>query len=158
MLHLPCGVYSPLGLMLTGSSFSMGIILWSPTSEVFCQVVLNGAELTHILFFLFNVPRCYCFLTIHSDPLLGTPSALRTVNSSWHRINKLLQTFLRGFGSYWHHSITQVLQIYQFFIQNVDLLFHQIPKVLSWTVEGYSDLTVTSKKPVWDHEICDMVG
>ncbi len=31
--------------------------------------------------------------------------------SSWHRFNKVLETFLRDFGPYWHDSITQLLQI-----------------------------------------------
>ncbi len=32
-------------------------------------------------------------------------------NSSWHRFNKVLETFLRDFDPYWHDSITQLLQI-----------------------------------------------
>ncbi len=40
-----------------------------------------------------------------------TPFAFRTLNSSWHRFNKVLETFLRDFGSYCHDSITQLLQI-----------------------------------------------
>ncbi len=33
------------------------------------------------------------------------------LNSSWDRFNKVLETFLRVFGPYWHDSITQLLQI-----------------------------------------------
>ncbi len=41
-----------------------------------------------------------------------TPFCLQNcLNSSWHRFNKMLETFLRDFGPYWHDSITQLLQI-----------------------------------------------
>ncbi len=36
-----------------------------------------------------------------------TPFFLQNcLNSSWHRFNKVLETFLRDFGPYWHDSIT----------------------------------------------------
>ncbi len=41
-----------------------------------------------------------------------TPFCLQNcLNSSRHRFNKVLETFLRDFGPYWHDSITQLLQI-----------------------------------------------
>ncbi len=62
-----------------------------------------------------------------------TPFSLQNcLNSSWHRFNKVLETFLRDFGPYWHDSITQWLQICRLHIHDVNLLFHHIPKVLYW--------------------------
>ncbi len=54
------------------------------------------------------------------------------LNSSWHKFNKVLETFLRDVGPYWHESITQLLQIYQLHIHDVNLPFLHIPKVLYW--------------------------
>ncbi len=78
---------------------------------------------------------------IHSlDTLLGTlastgldPFCLQNcLNSSWHRFNKVLETFLRDFGLYWYDNITQLLQICHLLIHDVNLSFHHIPKVLYW--------------------------
>ncbi len=33
------------------------------------------------------------------------------LNYSWHRFDKVLETFLRDFGPYWHDSITQLLHL-----------------------------------------------
>ncbi len=54
------------------------------------------------------------------------------LNSLWHRLNKVLETFLRDFGPYWHDSITQLLQICRLHIHDANLPFHHIPKVLYW--------------------------
>ncbi len=54
------------------------------------------------------------------------------LNSSWHRFNKVLETFLRDFGPYWHDSIKQLLQICRLHIHDANLPFHHIPKVLYW--------------------------
>ncbi len=54
------------------------------------------------------------------------------LNSSWHRFNEVLKTFLRDFGPYWHYSITQLLQICRLHIHDANLPFHHIPKVLYW--------------------------
>ncbi len=54
------------------------------------------------------------------------------LNSLWHRFNKVLETFLRDFGPYWHDSITQLLQICRLHIHDANLPFHHIPKVLYW--------------------------
>ncbi len=63
-----------------------------------------------------------------------TPFCLQNcLNSSWHGFNKMLETFLRDFGPYWHDSITQLLQICQLHIHDANLPFNQIPKVLYWT-------------------------
>ncbi len=52
------------------------------------------------------------------------------LNSLWNRLNKVLETFLRDFGPYWHDSITQLLQICRLHIHDATLPFHHIPKVL----------------------------
>ncbi len=63
-----------------------------------------------------------------------TPVCLQNcLNSSWHRFNKVLETFLRDFGPYWYDSITQLLQICRLHIHDVNLSFHHIPKVLYCT-------------------------
>ncbi len=54
------------------------------------------------------------------------------LNSSCHWFNKVLETFLRDFGPYWHDSITQLLQICRLHIHDVNLSFHHIPKMLYW--------------------------
>ncbi len=54
-----------------------------------------------------------------------TPFCLQNwLNSLWHRFNKVLETFLRDFGPYWHDSITQLLQICRLHIHDVNLPFH----------------------------------
>ncbi len=50
------------------------------------------------------------------------------LHSLWHRFNKVLETFLRDGGPYWHDSITQLLQICRLHIHDVNLSFHHIPK------------------------------
>ncbi len=58
-----------------------------------------------------------------------TPFCLQNcLNSSWNRFNKVLETSLRNFGSYWHDSITQLLHICRLHIHDVNLPFHHIPK------------------------------
>ncbi len=86
-----------------------------------------------------------------------TPFCLQNcLNSSWHRFNKVLETFLRGSAPYWHDSITQLLQIRRLHIHDANLPFQHIPKMLYWTEIWwlwrleYSELTVMFKKPVWD--------
>ncbi len=62
-----------------------------------------------------------------------TPFCLQNcLNSSWHRFNKVLETFLRDFGPYWHDSITQLLQICWLLIHDGNLPFHHTTKVLYW--------------------------
>ncbi len=50
------------------------------------------------------------------------------LNSPWNRFNKMLETFLRDFGPYWHDSITQLLQICRLHIHDANLPFHHIPR------------------------------
>lgn len=65
-------------------------------------------------------------------------------------------TPLVTFGSYWHDSFTQLLQICWLHIHNANLLFHCIPKVLYWMdiwwlqrqYEG-SELIVMFKNHFW---------
>ncbi len=78
----------------------------------------------------------------------GTTFCLQNcLNYSWHRFNKVLETFLRDFCPYWHDSITQLLQICRL----------HIPKMLYWIEIWWlwrpfekSELIVMLKKPVWD--------
>ena len=76
----------------------------------------------------------YYTLTSHfirySLLVLGwTPFFLQNcLNSLWHRFNKALKTFHRGFGPYWHDSIMQLLQICCLHIHDVNLPFHHIPQ------------------------------
>ncbi len=79
------------------------------------------------------------------------------LNSSWHKFNKLQETFLTDFGPYWLDSITQLLQIHRLHIHDANLPFHHIPKVLYWIKTWwlwrpfeYTELIVMFKKPVWD--------
>ena len=79
------------------------------------------------------------------------------LNSSRDTFNKVLETFLRDFGPYWHDSITQLLQICRLHIYDANLPFHHISKVLywieiwwQWRPLEYSELIVMFKKPVWD--------
>ncbi len=66
-----------------------------------------------------------------------TPFCLQNcLNSSWHRFNKVLETFLRDFGPYCHDRITQLLQICRLHIHDVNLSFHHIPNVLYWLRSG----------------------
>ncbi len=68
-----------------------------------------------------------------SSSFFLTPFCLRNfLNSSSHRFNKVLETFLRDVGPYWHDSITQLLQICQLHFHDVNLPFHHIPKELYW--------------------------
>jgi len=84
----------------------------------------------------------YTLLVPGLDPLL--PSEL---NYSWHRFKKVLKTFLRDCGPYWHDLFSSM---------DVPLELHLIPKVLYW-IEiwrlwrplEFSELLVMFKKPVW---------
>ncbi len=56
-----------------------------------------------------------------------TPFCLQNcLNSSWHRFNNVMETFLRDFGPYWHDSITQLLLICRLHIHDANLRFHHI--------------------------------
>ncbi len=87
-----------------------------------------------------NLLRCTCTHTLTGNfiryTLLvpgWTPFCHQNcLNSSWHRFNKVLETFFRDFGPYWHDSITQLLQICRLHIHDANLPFHHIPKVLYW--------------------------
>ncbi len=83
------------------------------------------------------------------------------LNSLWHRFNKVLETFLRDFGPYWHDSITHLLQICRLHIHDANLPFHHIP--LDWDL-----VTVEAIRVKWTHchvqetslrwfELCDIV-
>ncbi len=88
---------------------------------------------------------CYMYICIYIYTLTGhfirytllvpgwTPFCIQNcLHSLWHRFNKVLETFLRDFGPYWHDSITQFLQICRLHIHDANLPFHHIPKMLYW--------------------------
>ncbi len=96
------------------------------------------ACLSHIYTHTHTHTHIYIILNVytHRYSLLvsgWTPFCLQNcLNSLWHRFNKVLETFLRDFGPYWHDSITQLLQICRLHIHDDNLSFHHIPKVLYW--------------------------
>ncbi len=72
---------------------------------------------------------CYIYIYIY----IWTPFCLQNcLNSSWHRFNKVLETFIRDFGPYWHDIITLFLKICRLHIHDENLPFHHITKVLYW--------------------------
>ncbi len=100
----------------------------------------------------------YIYIHTHSlATLLGTllvpvwtPFCLQNfLNSSWHRINKVLETFLRDFGPYWHDSITQLLQICRLHIHDANLPPpHPKGALLDWDL-----VTVEAIWVKWTHSI-----
>ncbi len=56
------------------------------------------------------------------------------LNYSWHRFNKVLETFLRDFGPYWHDSITQLLQICQLHIHDANLSCSRNQSEMIWAL------------------------
>ncbi len=85
------------------------------------------------------------------------------LNSSWHRFNKVSETFLRDFVPYWHDSIMQLRLICRLHIHDANLPCHHIPKVLYWDlviVEAIwvkrTNCHVQETSLRW-FEICDMV-
>ncbi len=83
--------------------------------------------------------------SIHTGHFIGPLCLQNCLNSSCHRFNKVLETFLRDFGSYYHDSITQLLQICRLHIHDVNLSFHHIPKVLYWIEIWWL------WRPLWKH-------
>ncbi len=105
---------------------------------------------------LFNLLNC-CVKLLNS---IKTKSYFELV---WHRFNKVLETFLRYFGSYWHDSITQLLQICSHPWCESPISPHPKGALLDWdlvTVEAiwvkstHCHVQETSLK--W-FELCDMV-
>lgn len=60
--------------------------------------------------------------TIMQEPALTYFHFPNHLNSWWHGFNNVLDTFLRGFSSYWHDSIRQLLEICQLYNYDVNLL------------------------------------
>ncbi len=112
---------------------------------IYMHVYINIHSI-HILCKQKHILDLICiYIYIHTHTLTGhffrytllvpgwTPFCLQNcLNYSWHRFNKVLETFLRDFGPYWHDSIMQLLQICQLHIHDGNLPFHHIPKVLYW--------------------------
>ncbi len=84
------------------------------------------------------------------------------LNSSWHRFNKVLETFLRDFGPYLHDSITQLLQICRLHIHDANPP-HPKDALLDWDL-----VTVKVIWVKWTHcyvqetslrwfEFCDII-
>ncbi len=119
---------------------------WSSLTSIVCSQINTNAFLKRKLFWMcqrrsditsyrhYIQSICIGTLTGHFiryTLLVTLPFCLQNcLNSSWHRFNKVLETFLRDFGPYWHDSITQLLQICRLHIHDVNLPFHHIPKVL----------------------------
>ena len=109
--------------------------LYQIKTEKYCETEASPGTLPHdnIFVWCYKTVRksAFCFeyqkfspasiAYIHSPAtLLGTSvlvkgltpfCLLNCLNSSWCTFNKVLETFLRDFGPYWHDSITQLLQI-----------------------------------------------
>ncbi len=94
-----------------------------------------------------------------------TPFYLQNcLNSSCHRFNKVLETFLRDFGPYCHDSITQLLQICRLHIHDANLCSTTSQRCsIDWDL-----VTVEAIWVKWTHchvqetslrwfELCDMV-
>lgn len=65
----------------------------------------------------------------------------------------MLETFLKDFGSYFYDRITQLLQVCQPYIHDVNLPFHHISKVLlssgnSGRSFEFGELIAIFKKPI----------
>ncbi len=66
-----------------------------------------------------------------------TPFCLQNcLNSSWHRFNKVLETFLSDFGPYWHDSITQLQQICRLHIHDTNLRSTTSQRCSIWLRSG----------------------
>ncbi len=123
-----------------------------------------------------HINKCNYYINTHTHTLTGhfirytllvpgwTPFCLQNcLNSSWHRFNKLLETFLRDFGPYWHDSITQLLQICRLHIHESLVPPHPKGALLDWDL-----VTVEAIWVKWTHchvqetslrwfELCDIV-
>ncbi len=95
---------------------------------------------SYVLWYISKIKDCtthrytYIYIYIYIYTLTGhfirytllvpgwTPFCLQNcLNYSWHRFNKVLETFLRDFGPYWHDSITQLLYICWLHIHDANL-------------------------------------
>ncbi len=135
--------------------------------DLWVQLMKNGGKNKRVAFIILVTVYTLTGHFIRYTLLVPgwTPFCLQNgLNSSWHRFNKLLETFLRYFGPYWHDSITQLLQVCRLHIHDVNLPFHHIPKLLYW-IEIWWLEAIWVK---WTHchvqetslrwfELCDMV-
>ncbi len=101
-----------------------------------------------------NLLRCTCIYTLTN-----------CLNSSWHKFNEVLETFLSYFGTYWHESIMQMLQICRHAHPwcNSPIPPHPQGALLDWdlvTVEAiwvkWTHCHVQETSLTW-FELCDMV-
>lgn len=84
--------------------------------------------------------RCQSYWLCHhvafkrfKSTLLGTLyKILGSLHCSWHRLHKMLATFLWDYASCWHDCIVQLLLIFQVSFNGVNLSFYHIPKVFYW--------------------------
>lgn len=71
------------------------------------------------------------FVPYTPDSLLGTPCYYYV--TPLHRFNKRAGNILPEiFGPYRHDRITQLLQICQLHVNDENLIFHHIPKLVYW--------------------------
>ncbi len=87
-----------------------------------------------------------------------TPFCLQNCfNSLWHRFNKMLKTFLRDFGPYWHDSIMQLLEICRLQISRSTTSQRYSIGLRSCDCGGhFSKVNVQETSLRW-FELCDMV-
>ncbi len=105
---------------------------------------------THIYIYIYTLTGHFIRYTLLVPG--WTPFCLQNcLNSSWHRFNKMLETFLRDFGPYWHDSIMQLLYICWLHIHDANLPFHHIPKVLYWIEIWWLWRTVEAIWVKWTH-------
>lgn len=90
----------------------------------------------------------YFFIIIKYTMLVAgwTSLSFSCHNSSCYRFNKVLETLLRDFGSYWHETITQLLQTVGY-IPIMWIYCSTTPQKYSVTVDV---ILVQFKKLVWD--------
>ncbi len=87
-------------------------------ATIACQCALARLVTLEVDWSLSEIPIRWSLDVTRSYRLKGN-----CLNFSWHRFNKVLETFLRDFGPYWHDSITQLLQIYRLHIHDANLLW-----------------------------------
>ncbi len=144
--------------------FVLNITLWgknfSPDLKPQSHHLLNKVILRKCPFYSEKITQLH-----HASTGLDPFCLQNCLNSSWHRFNKVLETFLRDFCPYWHDSIMQFLQICRLHIHEANLPFPPHPKgaLLDWdlvTVEAiwvkWTHCHVQETSPRW-LKLCDMV-
>jgi len=112
--------------------------------SIYRQTELFQSHLCQFSLFLCNIYCTLCFVLLHIMrklltftscfvrytslvPCWTTLCLQNCLNFSWYKFKNVLQTFLRDFGSYWHNSVTLLLQICRLKIHYVNLPLHCNP-------------------------------